>query len=251
MLKIQYCSDLHIEFPANASFLKRNPIKEIGNVLILNGDIVPFAVLDKFDWFFDDLSKRFKYVYWIPGNHEYYFSDINQYSGSFCKDIRKNIFLVNNQNIELDGIRFLFTTLWSKLLEVNRWIIAQQLSDFHVIKKATGSFTPADYNKLHVESLYFLKEAFTKKTKAKTTVVVTHHVPTLLNYPEKYKGDVLNEAFAVELFNLIEEYLPDYWIYGHNHFNQKPFYINKTKLLTNQLGYVEYGEHSLFSDSVI
>jgi Icc-related predicted phosphoesterase len=60
------------------------------------------------------------------------------------------------------------------------------------------------------------------------TVVITHHVPTLLNYPEKYKGDVLNEAFAAELFDLIEDSKPDYWIYGHTHSNSADFEIGKT-----------------------
>lgn len=251
MLKIQYCSDLHIEFPENTSYLKNNPIKAIGDVLILAGDIVPFRIMDDFDWFFDDLSKRFKYVFWVPGNHEYYYYDININSGSFRKDIRENIFLVNNYTIELNDIRFIFSTLWTKLSEANQWKIVQRLSDFHVITSLPDDFTPSHYNKLHLESLSFIKEALLSKTKAKTTIVSTHHVPTFMNYSEKYKGDVLNEAFAVELFDLIEEYSPDYWIYGHSHFNADAFSIGKTKLLTNQLGYVKHDGHSLFSDSII
>ena len=73
-------------------------------------------------------------------------------------------------------------------------------------------------------------------------MVETHHVLTLLNYPEKYKGNALNEAFAVELFDLIESKGPDYWIYGHSHCNTPDFKIGDTHIRTNQLGYVKYNE---------
>ncbi|MCH7535794.1 MAG: metallophosphoesterase, partial [Bacteroidetes bacterium] len=135
MSKIQYCSDLHLEFPENAMFLKEHTIEAAGDILILAGDIIPFAMMDKFDWFFDDVSKRFKQVYWIPGNHEYYYSDINQRTGSFCEEICSNVFLLNNRVIEMEDTRLVFSTLWSKLTEVNQWNIMQQLSDFRVIKK--------------------------------------------------------------------------------------------------------------------
>jgi len=51
----------------------------------------------------------------------------------------------------------------------------------------------------------------------------------------------------VELFDLIEATSPDYWIYGHTHGNTPDFEIGKTRLLTNQLGYVKYGEQLGFS----
>ena len=35
-------------------------------------------------------------------------------------------------------------------------------------------------------------------------------------------------------------------LYGHHHQNIPEFTIGKTKMLTNQLGYVGYGEHMLF-----
>jgi hypothetical protein len=46
---------------------------------------------------------------------------------------------------------------------------------------------------------------------------------------------------------LIEGAPIDYWIYGHHHHNTPEFSIGKTTLLTNQLGYVGYGEHKGFS----
>jgi hypothetical protein len=68
-----------------------------------------------------------------------------------------------------------------------------------------------------------------------------------MNYPPKYKGSSLNEAFAVELYDLIEQANADYWIYGHHHQRIDDFSIGHTILTTNQLGYVEYGEHHVFA----
>lgn len=123
--------------------------------------------------------------------------------------------------------------------------IEGRLSDFQVIKHKGSLFTVDQYNKLHRESLEFLKTALHDTIQQKT-VVATHHVPTFLNYPVRFKGDILNEAFAVELFELIEELQPNYWIYGHTHGNTSEFNIKDTTLLTNQLGYVRYNEHQLF-----
>jgi hypothetical protein len=67
-----------------------------------------------------------------------------------------------------------------------------------------------------------------------------------LNYPAKYKGDVLNEAFAVELYDLIEASNIAYWLYGHHHSNIPEFSTGSSKLVTNQLGYVHRNEHALF-----
>jgi hypothetical protein len=89
--------------------------------------------------------------------------------------------------------------------------------------------------------LAFLKQELKSTTTKK--FVVTHHVTTYMHYPVEYKGSILNEAFAVELFDLIEATGPDAWIYGHHHGNTPDFKIGKTQMLTNQLGYVKYGEH--------
>ncbi|MFH0843706.1 MAG: metallophosphoesterase [Bacteroidota bacterium] len=244
-MKIQYCSDLHLEFPENREYLERNPLTPAGDILILAGDIVPFSIMDQHSWFFDRILKDFKTTYWLPGNHEYYHSDINERSGVLHEKIRDNVFLVNNISVHHGDTDLIFTTLWTRISERNSFQIRQKLSDFHAIKNRNRGFSPADYNEQHEKSLLFLKSEL-KIQRMKKRIIITHHVPTMLNYPEQYKGDILNEAFAVELFDLIEKSDAEYWIFGHHHANVDEFYIGNTRMLTNQLGYVTYCEHGKF-----
>jgi predicted phosphohydrolase len=242
---LQYCSDLHLEFPQNEAYIKANPIKPIGDILILAGDVTLFTRIDKQKDFFDYISDHFEATCWIPGNHEYYQSDISNRSGSFEEKIRSNVSLINNVVKKIGAHQLLFSTLWSSISLLNGWRIERGLNDFYQISYDGKRFQIPDYNDFHANSLTFLRSALEADAPGKK-VVVTHHVPTFKNYPPEYKGDYLNEAFATILDDLISDTTPDYWIYGHHHQNIPEFKIGHTKLLTNQLGYVQRNEHLLY-----
>ena len=249
-MKLQYCSDLHLEFPENKALLKAKPLIPVGDILLLAGDIVPFAVMEKHNDFFDYVSDNFEFTYWIPGNHEYYYSDATQRSGAFIENIRSNVFLLNNQAIFHQNFRFLFSTLWSKIRPAYQFQIERSMSDFHVIKYHGYRFSVDHFNQLHTDCMNFIQPQL-EQPFAGTTIVVTHHMPTFMNYPPKFKGDILNEAFAVELHDYIEQTQPHYWIYGHVHANAMDFKIGNTQLLSNQLGYVRHGENTHFLNDVV
>ena len=120
-MNIQYCSDLHIEFPRNKQFLKENPIIPKGEILILAGDIVPLRIMEEHIDFFKFCSDNFKETYWIAGNHEYYGYDITNKSGVFHEKIKHNVHLLNNISIETEETQLIFTTLWSKINPAHQW----------------------------------------------------------------------------------------------------------------------------------
>ena len=249
-MKIQYASDLHLEFRQNKEFIKANPLAPNGDVLVLAGDIVPFAIMDKFKDFFSYVSDNFQTTYWVPGNHEYYQFDAATKSGVLFENIKSNVFLINNSSVLHQDTKLIFSTLWSNISPANQWHIERGLSDFQVIKYNGFRLSAEWYNQLHNDSLSFITQEI-QQINAGKTIVITHHVPTFLNYPKQYKGDVLNEAFAVELFDIIESSSIDYWIYGHHHSNTPDFKIGNTSLLTNQLGYVQQKENQLFSQNKV
>ena len=243
-MRVQYCSDLHLEFKQNSKHLTTHPINVCGDILILAGDIVPLH--DEFlnDSFFSFISKNFKQVFWVPGNHEYYYKDISDYSRSFNTKLHGNINVVNNIYLQYEGIGFIFSTLWSRLSPENRGNIEQYVSDFECITNKGKKFKASDFNKLHIESLSFIRQSLSNKKDK--TVVVTHHLPSALCDSPVHNTSPIKEAFCVDLTDYIEESNANFWLYGHSHYNQKPVYIGNTILLTNQLGYVHLNENALF-----
>jgi len=251
MMKIQYCSDLHLEFPENQKFLSKNPLQPAGDILVLAGDVVTFRELKRAQGFFDYVCDHYSAVYWIPGNHEYYGSDISDKHNPLCEKIRDNFYLVNNHSVIHGSVKLVFTTLWSRISPQLEWDIQRCVSDFSAIKYEGSKLTASRFSYLHDESLGFLRDTFREVTHW-PTMVITHHVPTLVNYPKIYKSSPLTEAFAVELFDLIADTGAACWIYGHHHVNTPEFVVGKTRMLTNQLGYVRQYEHGSFRrDAVV
>ena len=244
-MKLQYCSDLHLEFELNEKFIRKYPLQVCGDILLLAGDIMPFSQMRKISYFLDMVSESYRQVYWVPGNHEYYHADISRRSGNLCEAIRPNVMLVNDQAIEIGDVQLICSTMWSHIDPANARQTERAMSDFHLISDNGARFSISKFNQLHQQSADFIRQTVAT-SKAANKIVVTHHIPTFINYPAKYAGNVISDAFAVEMSGFIETSGIHSWIYGHHHTNTPAFSIGRTQLLTNQLGYVKYGEHSLF-----
>ena len=246
-MRIQYCSDLHLEFDENRRYLEAAPLCVSGDILILAGDIAPLH--DEFlsNPFFNIISKNFRQIFWVPGNHEFYYKNISGYSKSFNMQIYSNINIVNNIQLHFEGIHFVFSTLWSKISMVNEKNIERSVSDFECISTNDKKFKASDFNRLHDESIDFVKQCLTSNLKK--TVVVTHHVPSVLCSSDIHNNSSINEAFCVDLTEYIHDSNVNFWIHGHNHFNHNPIIIGKTIMLTNQLGYVHLNEAEKFKNN--
>lgn len=72
-MKIQYCSDLHMEFHENMRFMKSLPLEPVGDVLVIAGDVgylVDSTIPHLRFWKW--ASENYRQVLMIAGNHEFY-----------------------------------------------------------------------------------------------------------------------------------------------------------------------------------
>jgi hypothetical protein len=114
-MKIQYASDLHLEFRENTRYLRDNPIKPVGDILVLAGDI---GYLDDDSYnlhpFWDWASDNFQQTLVIPGNHEFYKSgDVGTIQNGCIAEIRPNVkcYYRNMQEININGTKMLCNQL--------------------------------------------------------------------------------------------------------------------------------------------
>ena len=73
-MKIQYCSDLHLEKIDNKVWcFEEMRLAPAGDVLVIAGDFYMLKLdFDVVKRFADMYAKQYEAIYWVPGNHEYY-----------------------------------------------------------------------------------------------------------------------------------------------------------------------------------
>ena len=247
-MKIQYASDLHLEFAENKSFIEHGGIEPVGDVLVLAGDVSYLG--DRKTWkrpFWDWCAEHFRETFVVPGNHEFYGGyDIGRTVADFELEVRSNVRYLNNRSVVLGDTELFFTTLWTKIDPTRLWTVQQGMNDYRYGKLNGKRLCSNDVDELHKNCLDWLSRAL-EASGAVHKVVVTHHCPTMRREFNSYPGGALNSAFQVDLDEFIEASGADYWIYGHTHYaGGSGTKIGKTTLLCNQLGYVFQNEHQDF-----
>lgn len=246
-LKIQFVSDLHLEFPDNRAWLAAHPLEVTGDILLIAGDTAyldlpdsgreTYKAYDFWDW----ASRNYKQVIVCLGNHDFYgYYDLATMPDGYCLDIRPNVKAYYNSVVHLPDVDIIVSTLWSFIEPDIDFIVERSVSDFYRIKYEGHRLNAQNFNAEHERCLAFIKQSVTE-SKAKTKIVLTHHVPTQLCTVDEFKGSTINGAFTVELGDYIADSGIDYWIYGHSHRNMDAK-IGKTQIISNQFGYLSHGE---------
>lgn len=242
-MKIQYASDIHLELSDNSRFIKSMPFEVAGDVLVFAGDTGylrdrTLPNLKFWKW----ASANYREVLLIPGNHEFYGNgDVLAYGDSWSREILPNVHYHQNKVVRIDDTDFILSTLWSHISPQDEYFVSRGMNDFRQILYGGRRFTTDDFNAEHQKCLAFIKQSVSESD-AKHIVVVTHHLPTLEVVAPQHKGSLLNSAFATELGDFIADSRIDVWIFGHSHANIDTV-IGNTRIVSNQMGYVYYGEH--------
>jgi Icc-related predicted phosphoesterase len=244
-MKLHILSDLHTEF---ADF---SPPGTDADVVVLAGDIG--VGVGGIEW----AARRFPKVpvIYVPGNHEFYDHDIGL-TDKLKAGAPADIHVLNNDKLELDGIRFLGCTLWTDFRlhgEGEAWFARQRakrlIEDFASIKKGGRRFTPEYSVELHEASKAWLVGEL-KNEFSGPTVVITHHLPASTSVAKRYANDSLNPAFASRLEDVIEKYRPELWVHGHTHV-PCDYDLFDTRIVCNPRGYPGEAHDSRFQADLV
>lgn len=236
-LRIQYASDLHLEFTDKVAF---EPIlRPAAPVLALAGDI---GRPDRraYDDFIQYCSRNWHAVFVVAGNHEFY----NTYPAdrwvhkpstsihtvaerlAMCEDSAArfpNVHFLNRRRVDHAGIAFLGATLWTDTRGIED-LAASRMNDYKLIcaerryEEGERVLTVADTQAWHDRDREWLDAEIAACEEAgQPAVVLTHHLPTLDLISPKYQryGD-LNRCYASDCADLIRSPVRA-WIAGHSH----------------------------------
>lgn len=284
-MKIQIVSDLHLEFNENltvdnagadvlilsgdicvAEHLHRNPpyvvdihgnIGDLNDAMINNGWYAGDA--RRYREFFNKVSNEFDVVFYVMGNHEHYSGRWDRTATILRKELEpySNIHLLDNEWINVKGVRFAGTTLWTDLNKrdpITMYAVKDMMNDYRVITvKNTSNDTfhklrPVDTLQAHEKALEFLKLAY--DTWQGPVVVVGHHCPTMHSCHPDYRDQfVMNGAFYSDLLGFIEyRDRIKLWTHGHTH-RAFDYTVGETRVVCNPHGYP--GEKREFNPTLV
>ena len=236
-MKIAIYSDLHNEF---SKFIPPLSSKD-AELVILAGDIDRGYL--GIQWAREQWPTQ--HIIYVAGNHEFYGQERN----NVLKSLRAvateyNVYFLENDEVIVDGIRFIGCTLWTdfklfgdKLQQICMREAQTGLNDFTTIKEGQVTFRPNDSLGLFNKSYAFLKDKLMIEHYDGKTVVVTHHLPSMLSVADKYKEDLLSACFASNLEDLFGS--AHIWIHGHTH-ESFDYEMNSTRVICNPRGYSRF-----------
>jgi len=151
-----------------------------------------------------------------------------------------NVHLLDNDELVIDGVRFLGSTLWTDFAllgpEKMDQVIAESrkyVVDFRKIRFGDDFLTPQQTIDLHRDAIAFLQSRLDLPFPGKT-VVITHHAPHPASVHPRWTGNPVNAAFVSDLTRLLGK--SALWLHGHTH-DSFDFSVNGTRVLANPMGY--------------
>lgn len=255
-MRCHYLSDLHLESQQFGMTLPE------GDVLIIAGDFCHARSLDpsRTDRYsieqrgramrvVDEAIRKFAHVLLIAGNHEHY-DGVFEDTADLMRRHLPGVTILDDEAVEIDGIRFFGSTLWTDLSrqgEAEVAAIRKGMAEYFFVKtrsrgpdQPVAKLSPADTNKAHMTAWTRLREAIAAQPK-RPTVVITHHAPSRLGLNPRFAGSPLDIAYASSLDEEIAafEHVP-VWVHGHTHI-AKTYRIGNTVVRSNALGFAAKG----------
>ena len=251
-MRIDLISDIHLDmFEAFDETFDPDKVfsKQGSDILLVGGDICQCIASDKndlVDEFFEDVTKRYKHVLFVLGNHDYWNKAIWCDSKSFYFENMKDRalgrypkvhFLSMDTPLYIDGFWFVGDTLWSNPRPHTYSLISKRMNDYRMTLKENGEkLTVNDTVKAHKDSLLKLGKTL-DTNKDKPFIVLTHHLP----FPNKrYIGDPTSDAYSTDLSNFILLH-PNIklWCCGHDHSGMDENVLD-CRIVSNPHGYYMY-----------
>lgn len=239
-------SDLHVtplQLVSKATFPKLKPMSD---TLVVLGDVCEQdQIKSSFFNVFQQLSKLWKHVLYVIGNHEYYFGYLDDTPDIIRGALRtlKNVVVLDNDVVQIDGVRFIGSTLWSDMDRVNpmSMLASQKLvSDYRFIRKDRESnrpIIPQDTVVLFHRNLRFLNDMVSLSEESVPNVVLTHHAPSYQSVTPKFKDSPINGAFVSDLTEFIlNNPSIKVWAHGHTH-SPCDYLIGDCRVVNNPFGY--------------
>lgn len=235
VVRLYVLSDLHLE---RQPF---TPPPVQADVVVLAGDIS--IGTSGVEWAREWADGR--PVLYVVGNHELYGHSLP----GLIDELRaaaagSSIHILENDELIVEGVRFLGCTLWSDFDfdGVDRRAEAMLLServvnDYGQITVGSDgrALAPADTRRLHLSSRAWLDQRL-RQPHPGPTVVVTHHAPLIRSRPSSPVLRALAGAFVSDVTELMGGDRVALWIFGHTH-RAADLDLRGTRVVSNPRGY--------------
>ena len=239
-MDVQLVSDVHSEWHDDKGIRWATELPLVGRVLVLAGDISIYSNMTKV---LSILCSRAQNqgvdVIYVCGNHEYYGTSRGKIHNKLMK--LQNRFAcfhwLNNEVIEIEGQRFLGTTLWWQCAEKNRMMSHQFRYHWLDARSITG------YSNWILEAAQKARDFLWTNTR-QGDVIVTHHAPSASLWGRARRhGEIWKDGnyfWYASMDDLILEKEPGLWLYGHTH-SPVDTVIGETRVVHCPHGYVHNG----------